>query len=91
MFDPKQPGQDQGDLVELRSLAWLDPAAGASHPRNTQLIVAGAGFAHEFVDQFRFVPGGLNTDRLLDQFWHDTHRKSSTVAPDIPPVLKLRS
>src|SRR6185295_17109003 len=52
--------QNHRELIELRRLPRLDPAAGAGHPSDAKSLGRGVDATDEFFDPFGFVSRGLN-------------------------------
>jgi hypothetical protein len=70
MFHAERAFQYDSELVECRSLPWLKPTPGTTHVGH-----AGGGrlridASDVFVDEFRFVAGGLDSRGLRDQSRH---------------------
>lgn len=68
--DAQRSFQHDGEFVELRSLAGLEPSLRTAHVRD-----AGSGgfrvdASDVFVDEFWFVAGGLNARGLRDECGH---------------------
>ena len=59
-----------GYLGERRPLPRLVPALGRTHMSNRNVAAAGVYATDIFVDDLRFVPGGLNALRCFDELWH---------------------
>src|SRR4029077_1376612 len=70
VFDPEHAFEDDGELLELRLLARLDPATRTPHVGDADLIVFGVYSTDVLVDQLRLVAGGLDPSRLGDQCRH---------------------
>ena len=70
MLDAEHSFQHDGELVELGSLAGLEPSLRAAHVGDA----GGGGFrvdaADVFVDEFGFVAGGLDSRGLGDECGH---------------------
>src|SRR5262245_11664124 len=64
--DAQQAPQHDSELVELRLLTRLDPAAGAAHVCDADLLVTRVYSSHILVDQFRLVARGLDARRRGD-------------------------
>src|SRR5262249_21638602 len=69
-FDHDGAAQHDGELAELGALPRLAPAGRAAHPGDAQRRLAGAGAAHEFVDQLRRLTCGRHPAGFADQFGH---------------------
>src|SRR3954452_19890528 len=67
---PQGPGQHDGVLVELGSLARLRPARGRAHPGHAHPLLAVAGTAGELLDRLGRLAGRLHADRRIDQLGH---------------------
>ena len=72
VLDTEQPSQDDGDLLELRTLARLLPATWRDHPRHADRAVIGIHSPGKLLDPLGFVTSRLNDRRTLDQSGHDT-------------------
>src|SRR5262249_7099249 len=68
---PKQTAQHHSELLELGGLARLDPAAGAAHVGNADVLVARIHAPDVLVDQLRLVACGLDASRRPDKCRHD--------------------
>jgi hypothetical protein len=66
MLYTKHAAQDDGELVELRRLARLDPSAGAAHVGYARRCSLRIDAAYVFVDPFRFISRGFNASRLCN-------------------------
>src|SRR5438552_1607544 len=62
--DPQEPFQDDGELLEFRSLAWLGPTGRTSHVGDAKPNVAGVHSTNVFIDELRLVAGRFNSSRL---------------------------
>jgi ribosomal protein S18 acetylase RimI-like enzyme len=69
-IDHDGAAQHDGELAELRALPRFGPAGRAAHPGDAQRRLAGAGAAHEFVDQLRRLTCGRHPAGFADQFRH---------------------
>ncbi len=69
-FDPEQTAKDDGVFVEVRRLTRLDPAAGAAHVGDADVIARGVHVAYIFVDQLGLGSGSLDAGGLGNEFGH---------------------
>jgi len=53
-------GDDDGDFLELRYLAWLGPARRTHHASNTERAGARTRTADIFLDALWRMPGGID-------------------------------
>jgi len=71
MCDSQQPLQNDRKLIELGSLAGLDPSLWAAHVSDAGRGGLGVHASNVFVDEFGLIAGGLNAGGLRDQSRHE--------------------
>ena len=91
VFNPKHALQDDGALVEGRSLARFQPSGGAAHVGHAGGRGLGVDASDVFVDEFGLVAGGLDAGGLRDQRGHGSIKACPLSVEEASQSASLRS